>query len=76
MAKVKFDLGDCIGYKYKGETYTAKELFDKLRTGDLKTLIAQGTVTLTKEQAPTVVEEYVKKEVVKSNKRPRVGSSD
>ena len=76
MAKVKFDLGDCIGYKYKGETYTAKELFEKLRKGDLKTLIAQGTVTLTKEQAPTVVEEYVKKEVVKSNKRPKVGSPD
>ena len=76
MAKVKFDLGDCIGYKYKGETYTAKELFEKLRKGDLKTLIAQGTVTLSKEQAPTVVEEYVKKEVVKSNKRPKVGSPD
>ena len=26
MARVKFDLGDCIGYSYKGETYTVGEL--------------------------------------------------
>jgi hypothetical protein len=76
MARVKFDLGDCLGYTYNGQTYSAKELFDKLRTGELKTLIAQGKVTLSKDQAPTVVEEYVKKEVVKATRRPKVGSSD
>jgi GTPase SAR1 family protein len=76
MARVKFDLGDCLGYTYNGQTYSAKELFDKLRTGELKTLIAQGKVALSKDQAPTVVEEYVKKEVVKATRRPKVGSSD
>ena len=77
MARVKFDLGDCIGYSYKGETYTAKELFDKLRVGELKKLIAQGVVTLSREQAPTVVDEYVKKEQVKVvARRPNVKSSN
>lgn len=77
MARVKFSLGDCIGYSYKGETYTAKELFDKLRVGELKKLIAQGVVTLTKEQAPTIVDEYVKKEEVKVvQKRPKKDSSN
>lgn len=64
------NLNKCGGYIYEGKEYTAKELFDKLNGGELDALIAQGVVTLTQEQAPTLVKAFLKYNPINSGVKP------
>ena len=64
------NLNKCGGYIYEGKEYTAKELFDVLNGGELDALIAQGTVTLTQEQAPTLVKAFLKYNPINTGVKP------
>jgi hypothetical protein len=64
------NLNKCGGYIYEGKEYTAKELFDKLNGGEIDALIAQGVVTLTQEQAPTLVKSFLKYNPINTGVKP------
>jgi hypothetical protein len=64
------NLNKCGGYIYEGKEYTAKELFDKLNGGEIDALIAQGVVTLTQEQAPTLVKAFLKYNPINTGVKP------
>ena len=44
MARKRTGLNACGGYKYNGNTYTAQELFDILKDGELENLVKEEIV--------------------------------
>jgi hypothetical protein len=58
MARKRTGLNACGGYKYNGNTYTAQELFDMLKDGELESLVKEGKITINPEDMPLLAEKY------------------